>query len=101
VGTIPNYFVTPAQHLNNVFVNMEILEASNKPKNIKHKRRKITKAVESDSKSASSEESSCLSSDDNEDNKHKEIKNNNDSTEKLELRKSNVKKKLLKRKKIT
>jgi hypothetical protein len=52
---------------------MEILEESNKPKNIKHKLRKISKAVESDSKSASFEESSSLSSDDNEDNIHKKI----------------------------
>jgi len=67
----PNYFQTSAKHLNDIFVKTEILEDSNIPKTIKHKRRKLVQKVKteslSSSSSSSSNENSTQSSDDESD----------------------------------
>jgi hypothetical protein len=66
----PNYFQTSAKHLNDIFVKTEILEDSNNPKTIKHKRRKLVQKVKTESlssSSSSSNENSTQSSDDESD----------------------------------
>ncbi len=60
-----SYYKNPAQHLNNIFVNMSQTENSNQPKCIKHKRR--NNFQDSESEYSSSGEDSSLSQDDADD----------------------------------
>jgi len=72
-----HFHKNPAQHLNDIFINTERSEDSNKPKRVKHKRRKTLIFDDMDSQS-STEEDSGLSSDDGQDIIHlkKNQKNN-------------------------
>jgi hypothetical protein len=45
--TDASFFKNPAQHLNNIFINMSQQEKSNQPKYIKHKRRNNFPAIDS------------------------------------------------------
>ena len=46
-----NFFINPAQHLNNIFINISRSDKSNEPKCIKQKRRFKTRIIDSDSPS--------------------------------------------------
>jgi hypothetical protein len=60
-----NFFNNPAQHLNNIFINISRSDKSNEPKCIKQKRRFKTRIIDSDSSSTGNDSSD--SKDDGED----------------------------------